>query len=280
MRPARRKSAVEHMQIVWQVSVRRACRTLKAARSSLYYKSRRDEQAVLRLRIREIAETRIRYGYRRIHVLLVREGWKVNAKKVYRLYKEEGLQLRNKTPKRKVSAKRRGAPVTATLPNEVWAMDFVSDQLFDGRRIRILTIVDAFTKISPAVSVRRSYKGSDVVDTLEHVTKEYGIPKEIRVDNGPEFISKNLDLWAYINGVTLEFSRPGKPTDNAFIESFNGKFREECLNASWFLNEKDAKSKCEAWRKEYNELRPHSSIGQQTPMEFALASGQASLPRG
>jgi putative transposase len=123
------------MQIVWQVSVRRACRTLKAVRSTLYYKSRRDEQAVLRQRIREIAETRIRYGYRRIHVLLVREGWKVNAKKVYRLYKEEGLQLRNKTPKRKVSAKRREAPVTATQPNEVWAMDFVSDQLFDGRRI-------------------------------------------------------------------------------------------------------------------------------------------------
>jgi putative transposase len=150
----------------------------------------------------------------------VREGWKVNAKKVYRLYKEEGLQLRNKTPKRKVSAKRREAPVTATQPNEVWAMDFVSDQLFDGRRIRILTIVDTFTKLSPAVSVRRSYKGSDVVNTLELVRKGYGIPKEIRVDNGPEFISKDLDLWAYINDVTLEFSRPGKPTDNAFIESF------------------------------------------------------------
>jgi len=251
-----------------------------AARSTFYYKPHRDTQAALRKRIREIAKTRIRYGYRRIHVLLQREGWQVNAKRVYRIYKEEGLQLRNKTPKRKVSAKRREAPVTATQPNEVWAMDFMSDQLFDGRRIRILTVVDAFTKLSPVVDVRRSYKGADVVDTLERVTELYGMPKKIRVDNGPEFISKDLDLWAYMNGVTLEFSRPGKPTDNAFIESFNGKLREECLNASWFLNEKDAKSKCEAWRKEYNELRPHSSIGQQTPVEFASASGQASLPRG
>ena len=239
-----------------------------------------DEQAALRKRIREIAETRIRYGYRRIHVLLQREGWLVNAKRVYRLYKEDGLQLRSKTPKRKVSAKRRESPVTAAKPNEVWAMDFMSDQLFDGRRIRILTVVDAFTRVSPAVDVRRNYRGADVVDTLERVTEQYGIPKEIRVDNGPEFISKDLDLWAYMNGVTLEFSRPGKPTDNAFIESFNGKLREECLNASWFLSEKDAKSKCEMWRKEYNELRPHSSIGQQTPIEFASASGQASLPRG
>ena len=125
-----------------------------------------------------------------------------------------------------------------------------------------------------------SSKGSDVVETLEQVTRAYGMPKEVRVDNGPEFISKDLDLWAYMNGVALEFSRPGKPTENAFIESFNGKLREECLNASWFLSRKDARSKCEAWRREYNELRPHSSIGQQTPVEFASASGQGTLPRG
>jgi len=180
MKPVRRKQVVEHLQIVWQVSVRHACRTIMAARSTFYYKPHRDAQAVLRKRIREIAETRIRYGYRRIHVLLQREGWQVNAKRVYRIYKEEGLQLRNKTPKRKVSAKRREAPVTATQPNEVWAMDFMSDQLFDGRRIRVLTVVDAFTKISPVVDVRRSYKGADVVDTLERVTKLYGTPKEIR----------------------------------------------------------------------------------------------------
>lgn len=135
------------------------------------------------------------------------------------------------------------------------------DQLFDGRRIRVLTIVDAFSKVSPAIDVRMRYRGSDVVDTLERVKRTYGVPKTIRVDNGPEFISKDLDLWAYMNDVTLDFSRPGKPTNNAFIESFNGKVRSECLNTSWFLSLKEAQSKCEAWRRDYNEVRPHSSIG-------------------
>jgi len=228
-------------------------------------------------RIREIAQTRVRYGYRRIHVLLRREGWQVNAKRIYRLYCEEGLQLRNKAPKRKVSAKLRDDRMPASAPNEIWAMDFMSDQLFDGRRIRILTVVDAFTRLSPAVDIRHSYRGADVVATLERVSRIHGTPKIIRVDNGPEFISKDLDLWAYMNGVTLDFSRPGKPTDNAFVESFNGKFRAECLNTSWFLSLQDARSKCEAWRIDYNEVRPHSSIGHKAPIELVRASGQARL---
>lgn len=261
------------------MSVRRACTVLKSARSTYHYRSRRPSQAVLRKRIREIAETRVRYGYRRIHVLLRREGWQVNAKRVYRLYREQGLQLRNKTPKRKVSAKLREDRCPPAGPNEVWAMDFMSDHLFDGRRIRILTIVDAFSRLSPGIDVRFSYRGGDVVATLERVAELYGVPKSIRVDQGPEFISKDLDLWAYMNGVTLDFSRPGKPTDNAFIESFNGKFRAECLNASWFLSLEDARSKCEAWRIDYNEVRPHSSIGHKAPIELARASGQACLPR-
>ena len=204
------------------MSIRRACAVLKARRSTYHYKPRRPSQAALRKRIREIAETRVRYGYRRIHVLLRREGWQVNAKRVYRLYCEEGLQLRNKVPKRKVSAKLREDRCPAAAPNEIWAMDFMADQLFDGRRLRILTIVDAFSRLSPAIDVRQSYRGADVVDTLERVTKVYGMPKTIRVDNGPEFVSRDLDLWAYMNGVTLDFSRPGKPTDNAFVELFNG----------------------------------------------------------
>ena len=200
----------------------------------------------------------------------------MNRQRVYRLYREEGLQLRNKTPKRKVSAKPRDDRGPASAPNEVWAMDVISDQLFNGRRI--LTMVDAFTRISPAIDVRYRYRGSDVVDTLERVTDELGTPKTIRVDPGPEFVSKALDLWAWLNGVTLDFSRPGKPTDNAFIESFNGSFRAECLNACWFLSLEDAQSKCDAWRSDYNEQRPHSSIGQQIPVEFARASGQPWLP--
>ncbi|MBF0481904.1 MAG: transposase family protein [Desulfovibrionaceae bacterium] len=160
------------------------------------------------------------------------------------------------------------------------AMDFMSDQLFDGARIRILTVIDAFTRFCPVIDASKSYRADDVVNTLERVTQLYGVPREIRVDNGPEFINKALDLWAYVHGVKLDFPRPGKPTDNAFIESFNGKFRAECLNASWFLTLKEAQAKCEAWRRDYNEVRPHSSIGHQAPAELVFASDQACLVRG
>jgi len=202
----------------------------------------------------------------------------VNAKRVYRLYVEEGLQIRNKRPKRKVAAKLREGRVAPRKPNEVWAMDFLSDQLFDGTKIRILTIIDAFSKISPAIDVRARYTGADVVRTLERVTAEHGLPASIRVDQGPEFISKDLDLWAFMNGVVLDFSRPGKPTDNAFAEAFNGKVRAECIDQNWFLSLDDARSKCEAYRDDHNTCRPHSSLGNKTPKEFIKSTGQPSRP--
>jgi putative transposase len=269
---------VDYLQGTFQVSIRRACGVLMFQKSSYFYKPRRLSQAALKQRIEEIAKTRVRYGYRRIHVLLRREGWPVNAKRVYRLYVEAGLQIRNKRPKRKVSAKLRDDRRPPVGPTDVWAMDFLSDQLFDGRKIRILTIVDAFSKISPAIDVRPRYTGSDVVATLDRVTTEYGMPNSIRVDNGPEFISKDLDLWAYMNGVILDFSRPGKPTDNSFVEAFNGKVRAECIDQNWFLSLDDARLKCEAFRREYNYERPHSSIGQKTPMEFMNSIGKPSQP--
>lgn len=278
MKPARSRAMVDHLRTAWRVSARRACAVLKAPRSTYHYPSRRGAQAELRKRMREIAETRVRYGYRRIHVLLRREGWAVNAKRVWRLYRLEGLQLRSKVPKRKVSAKLRQDRAVAAAPNEIWAMDFLSDQLFDGTRIRVLTIVDAHSRMSPAVDVRLSYRGLDVVETLERVVARYGLPRQIRLDNGPEFISRDLDLWAYARGVVLDFSRPGKPTDNAFAESFNGKVRAECLNASWFLSLEDARQKCEAWRQDYNEVRPHSSIGHRAPIELAKAAGRGHPP--
>ena len=154
----------------------------------------------------------MRYGYRRIHVLLRREGWPVNVKRVCRLYREQGLQLRNKSPKRRVKAKLREDRSPATAANQVWAMDFVHDQLFDGRKFRVLTMVDTFTRLSPAIEVRQSFRGADVVQTLERVARELGYPQTIRLDNGPEFISRELDLWAFMHGVILDFSRPGKPT--------------------------------------------------------------------
>ncbi|MEP1879423.1 MAG: integrase core domain-containing protein, partial [Roseibium sp.] len=163
-------------------------------------------------------------------------------------------------------------------PNDVWSIDFLSDQLFDGRKIRVLTIVDAFSKVSPAIDVRPRYTGADVVATLERVTADYGVPGSIRVDNGPEFISRDLDLWAYMDGVVLDFSRPGKPTDNSFVEAFNGKVRAECIDQNWFLSLEDARLKCEAFRQDYNHIRPHSSIGFKTPVEFMKSIGNPNQP--
>jgi len=218
----------------------------------------------------------VRYGYRRIHVLLEREGWSVNVKRIYRLYQQLGLQLRYKTPKRRVKAKLREDRCVAQQHNETWAMDFVHDQLATGRKIRVLTIVDTFSRFSPAVDPRFRYRGEDVVLTLERICKSVGYPKTIRVDQGSEFISRDLDLWAYQKDVVLDFSRPGTPTDNAFIESFNGKFRAECLNAHWFMSLDDAREKMEEWRRDYNEVRPHSAIGNKPPI--TLINGASTHP--
>lgn len=262
----------------WQVSIRRACAVLEFDTSSYHYKSRRADKAALSKRIREICETRIRYGYRRVHVLLRREGWRVDHKKTQRIYRELGLQLRNKVPKRRVKAKLREGRVPASHPNDVWAMDFVHDQLATGRKIRVLTVVDTYSRFSPVVDPRFSYRAEDVVATLERVCARVGYPKVIRVDQGSEFVSRDLDLWAYAKGVELDFSRPGKPTDNAFIEAFNGRFRSECLNAHWFLSLADAAEKMEAWLKYYNEDRPHGAIGHKAPILLQNPGGATSPP--
>jgi len=213
-----------------------------------------------------------------VYYILRRDGWHVNMKKVYRLYRELGLQLRNKTPKRRVKAKLREDRAPAIRPNDVWAMDFVHDELATGRKLRILTVVDTFSRLSPVIDPRFSYRGEDVVATLEQACRKIGYPKTIRVDNGSEFISRDMDLWAYQRGVILDFSRPGKPTDNAFIEAFNSKLRSECLNAHWFLNLQDACAKLEAWRRHYNEERPHSAIGNIPPIMLANSAGETSPP--
>lgn len=253
----------------YEISERRACKALGFARSSHRHRGIRDGQAELRMRIREIAGIRVRYGYRRICVLLRREGWHVNYKRVYRIYCEEGLNLRAKRPKRRVSAAHRVERTQASIINDCWSMDFVSDALFNGRRFRALTVVDNFSRECLWIEADRQLRGEQVADVLEHLKATRGVPGTIRLDNGPEFISKALDRWAYENGVTLDFSRPGKPTDNAFIESFNGSFRDECLNVNWFLSLEDARGKIESWRKDYNEYRPHSSLGNMTPGDFA-----------
>jgi putative transposase len=200
----------------------------------------------------------------------------INMKKTRRIYNELRLQLRNKYPKRRVKAKLREDRQEAGQPNEVWAMDFVHDQLATGKKLRILTIVDTHSRYCPATGPRFSYKGEDVVQTLERVCGQIGYPKTIRVDNGSEFISRDLDLWAYAKDVTLDFSRPGKPTDNGYIEAFNSKLRAECLNAHWFLTLADACEKLEDWRRDYNEVRPHSAIGYEVPIAMQNRGGATS----
>jgi putative transposase len=247
----------------------RACKVLNCQRSTYYYRSVADEQAELKIRIRDIAQSRVSYGYRRIHVMLQREGWKINHKRVYRLYKQEGLMMRPKRPRRHVTASRRMERPNASQPNECWSMDFMSDGLYNGQGIRLLTLVDNFTRESLAIAVDEHLGSQEVVSVLTRVSAERELPKKIQVDNGPEFTSKRLDQWAYLNNVELVFSRPGKPTDNAFIEAFNARLREECLNQSWFLSLEDAREKVETWRQEYNETRPHGALDNLAPVEFA-----------
>ena len=200
-------------------------------------------KAHLEERIKEICQNRVRYGHRRVHVLLRREGHGINHKKTRRIYRELGLQLRAQTPKRRVRAKLREDRCPAIRPNQTWAMDFVHDQLALGRKMRILTVVDILSKFAPVIDPRFSNQVEDVVATLDRVCAHTSYPGTIRVDQGSEFVSRDLDLWAYTHGVTLDFSRPGKPTENAFIEAFNSKLRAECLNAHWFMSLEDARKK-------------------------------------
>jgi len=278
LKPVRKRKLADEMRTEWGVSIRRACRVVELDTSTYHYKSRRPGQAPLEARIREICQTRVRYGYRRVHIQLRREGWSHGQNKTRRIYRELSLQLRNKTPKRRVKAKLREDRRPATCANETWAMDFVHDQLATGRKLRVLTIVDTFSRFSPALEPRFGFRGADVVEILERVGRELGFPATIRVDLGTEFVSRDLDLWAYQRGVTLDFSRPGKPTDNAFIEAFNSRFRAECLNAHWFLSLADAKEKMEDWRKYYNEERPHGAIGNKPPIMLLNHDGAASRP--
>ncbi len=219
--------------------------------------------------MRELARSRVRYGYRRLHVLLKREGWRLGKNQAYRVYGEEGLQLRSKLPRRRkmvVSRRERYVPKRA---NQAWSMDFVSDQLASGQRIRALTVVDVFTREALAIRVGYRMKAEDVVDACNRLVASRGSPVRVFVDNGSECSGRLLDLWAYHHQVQIDFSRPGKPTDNSFVESLNGSFRDECLNLHWFESIDEAEQKIEAWRAEYNECRPHQALNDLTPAEFA-----------
>jgi putative transposase len=268
LKPARRRVLAGWMKERFQVATVRACRLAGFSRAGFYRKSTAKDQSALRLRIREIAHARPRFGYQRIHVMLRREGWPVNKKRVRRLYRLDGLQLRTRIRRRKHMCLHRGPVPVPSAPHERWSMDFVHDQLFDGRPFRILTVVDQLSRESPLIEVDFAMSGQMVVDALEARTEDMPAPVSITVDHGSEFTSKALEEWAWRRGVKLDFIRPGKPMENGHVESFNGRLRDECLNVMQFLSLDDARAKIEAWRVDYNQRRPHSSLGHLTPSEF------------
>jgi putative transposase len=238
---------------------------------TLRYQHHRDPQEGLRVRLRELAASRVRYGYRRLTVLLKREGWPVNAKRIYRLYREEGLIVR--TTQRKKRAQRQRVPQgSAVRRNQKWSMDFVAQRLADGRWMRVLTVVDQFTRECLALFANASLNGEKVAVVLDRIVAERGAPQSITVDNGTEFASKAVDLWAYQNAVYLDFIRPGRPVENGYIESFNGRLRDECLNVEVFFSVAEARHKLALWRQDYNYHRPHSSLADRTPAEFAATT--------
>ena len=258
------------------LSQRRACRLIGLSRNTVRYEKQPDGDEEIRRRLRELAEKRRRFGCRRLHVLLKREGLVINHKRTERLYREERLSLRIRR-RRKLASQGRVDLGRPEGVNEQWAMDFLQDTLRDGRRLRILPILDIYSRECLRIEVDTSMGGRRIAAILTEMRTTRGCPEKIIVDNGPEFISNALDQWAYGHGVNLQFIRPGKPVDNAYMESFNSRLRDECLNQHWFLTIGHARQVIEEWRRDYNEARPHSSLGDLTPHEFLRLEEQQLL---
>lgn len=265
--PAAKRIALSHVKEVLKLSERRICRVVGLNRSTASYTRQPSDDAEVKNKLVKLAELRPRYGQQRLHVLLRREGMMINHKRTERLYRELHLSLRLKKRRRKKSVAR-VVYLPAQRPQQYWSVDFVHDQIADGRRIKCLTLVDDFSRQCLAIEVARSLRSIHVVDVLERLKFNGLLPSMITLDNGPEFIAKTLDEWTFKNNVKLNFIQPGKPTQNAIIESFNGKFRDECLNQELFFDTNDAKQKIERWRHDYNHNRPHSSLNNKTPSEY------------
>ena len=261
------------------MSQRRACGLVGLHRSVARHHPRPGDDGLARQRLRELAGEYRRYGYLRLHILLRNEGLVMNRKKTYRLYREENLSVRRRG-RRRLPRRDRQPIVAPTRRNQIWAMDFVSDALWTGRRFRSLVIVDSCTKESPAILPEFSISGERIARLLDELAVRHGLPEEIVSDNGPEFTSKAMFLWSQRTGVRLRFIDPGKPIQNAFAESLIGKFRDECLNDTWFRSLPEARRIIEAWRIHYNTRRPHSSLGYLTPVQYAARGGALRLPEG
>jgi putative transposase len=260
---------VSYVEVQYEMSERHACRLMELGRSTHRYRARKAERdSQLRTRLKALAARRMRFGYRRLTAMLVREGTPANHKRVYRLYREEGLAMRIRQ-RRRIRWDGAVTCPAATRANERWSMDFVSDGISTGRAIRMLTVVDDCTRECPAIEVDTSLGGLRVRRVLDRIASERGLPEAIVLDNGPEFRGRALAAWSAERRVRLEFIQPGKPVQNAYIESFNGRLRDECLNANWFTSLSDARRKIETWRQDYNQQRPHSSLDYLPPAEFA-----------
>lgn len=272
--PVARREAVRLAGEVHGLSERRACRLIGAPRATMRYRCRGLTVTPLRERMRALAAQKPRAGYRTLWRWLRREGWRVNHKRIHRLYRLDGLTVRRR--RRKRVAVQRLPLVVPVRPNVRWSMDFMRDTLANGRPFRTFNVVDDATRECLAIEVDHSLPGARVVSVLEQIIGRRGSPQVIVGDNGPEFISQVLDAWAYQRGVTLHFITPGKPTQNAFVESFNGRFRDECLDQHWFVGLHDARVTIDTWRVEYNTARPHGSLHDLTPEEFAISMVAAS----
>ena len=274
-----RREAVEIFRAAAECSQRRACGQLDMVRALIRYQPRPTRFAEanerLRMRLRELAAERRRRGCRRLHVLLEREGWTVNSKRVYRIYVEGKLRVSRRRRRRRASAAARVLLDAPRRGNETWTMDFLQDALASGRKLRTLSIKDAYTREMLAIEVDASLPAPRVVRVLEKLRQQRGLPERIVIDNRTEFTSKTMDQWAYENKVTLHFITPGRPMENGYIESFHDKFRQECLNEHWFLTLDDARKTIEDWRIDDNQVRPHSALGYKTPEEFAAGCANA-----
>jgi len=268
--PAQRRAAAGWLRERYAFSERRACRLVGIGRTSARYRTVRGGDAAVRARLRALAAERPRFGYRRLHALLRREGIIVNHKRVQRRYGEEDLAVRRRARKR-LAREGRGAAPAPTRPDERWGLDFVSDALAGGRRIRLLSVLDLFTREALAIEVDVSLPAARVVAVLDRLARERGVPAELVLDNGPEVTGRALDGWAAQHAVRLRFIAPGKPSQNGFVESFNGRFRDECLDRTWFTSLADARATVEGWRLDYNGRRPHSALGYRTPDEIRAA---------
>lgn len=277
--PQEQREAVAYLKTAHEVSERRACRALGVLRALFRYRSTRPPDIKLRERLKVLAGERHRFGYRRLAVFLRREGFNDNIKKIHRIYKEEKLMVRRRKGRKKATGTRQPLPRPDSV-NQIWSLDFMSDAFTDGRRFRVLAVVDQCSRECLTITADTSMPGLRVVRELDRLIALRGKPKVIVSDNGPELTSRAVLIWASENGIDWHYIQPGKPQQNGYTESLNDKIRNECLNEHWFGSLAEARQIVEDWRQDYNHVRPHSSLGYQTPMEFVAAKKSAGVNPG